>query len=103
MATNGKNGGVSRRRLPVTKPMELPAEEPKPQAAPRLKVGDLVSLREGKGGTGYVRELARGKVLVYWGTADNREVTSWVATSALLKVKSRIVPPDEVIKRQAMQ
>jgi len=101
MAANGKNGGVSRRRLPATKPMELPAEEAKPRAA-RFKADDRVT-RVGGRPAGIVRQVKKGQVLVYWGTADNREVTSWVPARELERFKERIVPPDEVIKRQAMQ
>lgn len=101
MAANGQNGGVSRRRLPGMRPMELPAEEPKQRAA-RLKKGDLVRLKDGKGAVGAVLDWTSKTALVYWGTADNLRRESWVKRSELEKIKDRIVPPDEVIKRQAM-
>lgn len=102
MAANGSNGGVSRRRLPATKPMELPAEEPKPRAA-RFKVGDRVSRREGKGSVGEVLAINQKTAHVYWGTSDNTRKESWILKTELVKFKGSVVSPDEVIKRQAMQ
>lgn len=71
--------------------------------APVLKVGDHVAFAEGKGAVGIVEELDNGKVRVYWGSTDKRRVESWVAKPELVKIKGKVTPPDEVIKRQAMK
>lgn len=68
---------------------------------PKLKTGDRVH-RLGGNPRGIVRQVKKDKALVWWGTADCREVVDWELAIELELETEPVISPDEVIKRQAM-
>jgi hypothetical protein len=71
-ARNGKGNG----HVPKTVVIDVTAP------APRYRKGQRVS-RVGQTQIGIVRSARRGRVEVYWGTSDNREVVSTVPAAEL--------------------
>jgi hypothetical protein len=68
---------------------------------PKLKKGDRVH-RLGGNPCGIVRQVKKDKALVWWGTADSREVVGWEPAIELELGIEPVISPDDVIKRQVM-
>jgi hypothetical protein len=88
---------VSKRSLPPAKRVNGNGAA---AVVPKLQEGDRVH-RLGGNPRGIVREVKKSTALVWWGTADSREVLTWVPAIELERSTETTHSPDEVIQRQA--
>lgn len=72
-----------------------------------LKIGDYVNQKGTKNPTGMIEEIWTGETAefarVRWGVSDRKTFTDDISVEDLVMVEDRIVPIDEVMRREAEQ